>query len=59
MECKICAPKPLVRGFKKFKCSMCGVDSVASPSSTDICLDCSEKYSICQTCGCIVPKELK
>lgn len=59
MECKICKPKPLAYGTKKFNCSMCGEETFASLSSTDVCLSCSEKYSICQTCGCIVTKELK
>jgi len=51
MICKECENKNIVRGIKLIKCFNCNKETYVGFCYSNICLECSNKYLICQCCG--------
>jgi len=51
MICKDCENKNIVRGLKQIKCIKCDKKVMVNFVYSNICLECSNKYLICQCCG--------
>lgn len=52
MICGKCNSNPIrLRGSKQVKCISCGLESMVNMAYQNLCLDCSDKYNKCQSCG--------